>query len=355
MFLVKIIDAVVGTWLFLVRGERRPGSGSPVLLGAVGIVALVLGLVAAVGIPKLWYVARTSPYAAELANASGLSGGDPVYVAGVPAGRVEGIELAGDHVRVAFRLDDGQPLGSRTTASVRLETVLGKRYLEVIPAGVVDESASDAAAADVIPLSRTTVPYSLDDVGRDATAVAQQLDTKSLEAMMTTLSQIMPDDPEQVARALAGISGATSAVAQNDRQIDQLLTLSRSLSELIVRQQDSLTTTLSNAQIVVRTLAVRKEVVTRLVENLRSVLDTVATTFTEREDEFSQMTADLVAVTDTLERNADDIDLILTRLPPALRAATDATGNGNWTDVTAPAAVVPDNLLCALGVMQECR
>lgn len=355
MFFVKAIDVAVGMWLFLVRGERRPGSGTPLALGTVGIVVLVLGLAAAVGIPKLWYLARTSPYSAELANASGLSGGDPVYVAGVPAGRVEGIQLAGDRVRVEFRLDDGQPLGNRTTASVRLETVLGKRYLEIVPAGVVDESTTAGSAPDVIPLSRTTVPYSLDDAGHDATDVAQQIDATSLEAMMTTMSQVMPDDPERVAKVIAGISGASSAVAQNGRQIDQLLTLSRSLSELAVRQQDSLTATLTNAQSIVRTLAVRKEVLSGLVENLRSVLSTLATTFTEHEEEFSQMTDNLVEVTNTLQQNADNIDRILTRLPPALRSATDATGNGNWTDVTAPAAVVPDNLLCALGVMQECR
>lgn len=354
MFLVKVIDVVVGAWLFLIRGERRPGSGTPLALGAIGIVLLVAGLAAAIGIPKLWYLSRTSPYSAELANASGLSDGDPVYVAGVPAGRVEGVDLAGDHVRVDFRLDNGQPLGNRTTATVRLETVLGKRYLEVVPAGVFEESP-DGAAADVIPLARTTVPYSLDDVSQDATDAATRIDTASLEAMMTTLSEVMPDDPEQLGRALAGISGASAVVSRNAEQIDQLLAMSRSLSDLAVRQGDSLTTTVANAQTIVRTLAVRKEVVTRLVENLRSVLSTLATTYTEHEEEFGQMTANLVEVTNTLQRNADHIGQILDKLPRALRAATDATGNGTWTDVTAPAAVVPDNLLCALGVMQGCR
>ncbi|GAB2644720.1 MlaD family protein [Prescottella soli] len=355
MLLVKFVDSMVGMWLFVFRGERRPGSATPLALGTLGIVALVLGLAAAIGIPKVWYLARTDPYTAELANASGLSGGDPVYVAGVPAGRVEGIELAGDHVRVAFRLDDGQPLGNRTTATVRLKTVLGKRYLEVVPAGVVEEDPSDGSPPDVIPLSRTTVPYSLDDVSRDATDAAQQIDATSLEAMMTTLSEMMPDDPEQLAKALAGISGASAAVARNGEQIDQLLTLSRSLSDLAVRQQESLTATLSNAQTIVHTLAVRKRVLTRLVENLRTLLATTATSFTDHEQEFSQLTSNLVAVTDTLQQNADNVDRILTRLPPALRSATDATGNGNWTDVTAPAAVVPDNMLCVLGVMQGCR
>lgn len=355
MFVVKVIDVVVGAWLFLFRGERRPGSGAPLALGTVGIVLLVAGLAAAIGIPKLWYLSRTSPYSAELANASGLSDGDPVYVAGVPAGRVEGIGIAGNHVRVDFRLDDGQPLGNRTTASVRLETVLGKRYLEVVPAGVVTAENADATAANVIPLARTTVPYSLDDMSRDATDAATEIDTASLEAMMRTLSEVMPDDPEQLGRVLAGVSGASAVVSRNAEQIDQLLEMSRSVSDLAVRQGDSLSTTVANAQTIVRTLAVRREVLTELVENLRSVLSSLASTYTEHEEEFGQMTTNLVDVTDTLQRNADHIGQILDRLPRALRAATDATGNGAWTDVTAPAAVVPDNLLCALGVMQGCR
>ena len=351
MWLVKLNDVLVGMWLFLFRGERRTGSNTPLALGTVGILVLVLVLGGAIGIPKVWYLVRTSPYTAELENAAGLSGGDPVYVAGVPAGRVEAIELAGDHVQVDFRLDRAQSLGNRTTATVRLKTVLGKRYLEVVPAGVVESGA----AADVIPLSRTTVPYSLDDVSQDATDIAQQLDTKALQAMMTTLSQVLPDDPTQVANVLTGISGVSAAVAENGAQLDQLLTVSRSLSELAVRQEDSLAATLSNAQTVVRTLAVRKEVLTRLVENLRAVLSTAAASLTEHEQELSQLTDNLVDVTDTLQRNVDQIDLTLSRLPSALRYATDASGNGAWMDVTAPAAVIPDNALCAVGVMQGCR
>ncbi|GAA4471578.1 MlaD family protein [Rhodococcus olei] len=347
MFLVKVIDVLVGITAFLFKGERR-GSGTPMALGALGIVVLVGGLAVAVGAPKVWYQVRTSPHVAELDNAGGLSAGDPVYVAGVPAGRVEGIELAGDHVRVDFRLDNHQPLGNRTTATVRLETVLGKRYLEVVPAGVDDGDT-------VIPLARTTVPYSLDDVSRDATAAAGGVDLDAMKAMLTTLSQVMPDGSEQIGKALTGLSGASAALARNGEQVDQLLGMSRSLSDLVVRQSDSLATTAKNAQTVVAVLALRRQALTELVDNLGSVLATLSTTMTAHQDEIGPLVENLVAVTGTLKTNAAAIDRIVQRLPPALRAATDSTGNGAWTDVNAPSAIIPDNMLCALGVMQGCR
>ncbi|MGW6694994.1 MCE family protein [Rhodococcus sp. NPDC054953] len=347
MFLVKVIDTVVGVALFLFKGDRR-NSATPMALGVLGIVVLVAGLFVAVGAPRVWYQHRTQPYVAELANASGLSGGDPVYVAGVPAGRVEAIELADDHVRVDFRLDSGQPVGNQSTATVRLKTVLGKRYLEVVPAGVDD-------GRNLIPLARTTVPYSLDDVSRDATAAADGLDLDAMRAMLTTLSQVLPEDSDQVGRALTGISAASAAFADNGEQIDQLLTMSRSLSDLLVRQSDSVANTAANAQTIASILAVRKQALTDLVDNLGAILATLSATMTEHEDEFGPMVANLVAVTDTLKANAANIDQMLVKLPAALRGATDATGNGAWTDVNAPAAVLPDNLLCAIGVMQGCR
>lgn len=270
-----------------------------------------------------------------------------MYVAGVPAGRVEGVDLAADHVVVNFRLDDDQPLGNLTTATVRLQTVLGKRYLEVVPGGVEDGDHT-------IPLARTTVPYGLDDVSRDVTDAAQGVDVDSLQAMLSTLEQVLPADSDDLGRALTGLGGASAAFADNAEQIDDLLTTSRSLSDLMTRQSDALTTAARNTQTVLQILAARRQALTDLVDNLTTVLDGLATTMSAKEAEFGPLVDNLAAVTATLKENAANIDLIMQRVPPALRAATDATGNGAWTDVSAPAAVIPDNLLCAIGVMQGC-
>ncbi len=222
MFLVKLIDVFVGALEFLFGfGRRQNTSHMPLVLGTIGIVVLVVGLGAAIGIPRFWYQARTEAYTAEFANAAGLATGDPVYVAGVPAGRVENIVLAGDHVDVEFRLDRNRTVGNTSTASVRLETVLGKRYLDVRPGGVDD-------GADTIPLDRTTVPpYSLDEVGAGAERVSQELDLDAMEQMMTTLSQVMPSDSDQVERTLTGISAASTAFGRHSEQFDQLLEMSR--------------------------------------------------------------------------------------------------------------------------------
>ena len=266
----------------------------------------------------------------------------------MPAGRVENIVLAGSHVDVEFRLDDNRIVGNTSTASVRLETVLGKRYLDVRPGGVDDGS-------NTIPIDRTTVPYSLDEVGAGAQRVSQELDLDAMEQMMTTLSQVMPSDSGEIERTLTGISAASSAFGRHSEQFDQLLEMSRRLSEMAVDQQEAVVETAVDARTLVQTMAVRKEALTGLANNLRAVITTLSQTLTENREEADHLVANLTAVTATLERNSENIASLMTQLPPALRTVTDATGNGTWADVTTPAAVLPDNLLCAIGVMQECR
>ena len=172
---------------------------------------------------------------------------------------------------------------------------------------------------------------------------------------MTTLSQVMPSDSGEIERTLTGISAASSAFGRHSGQFDQLLEMSRRLSEMAVAQQDLVVETAVDARTLVQTMAVRKEALTGLANNLRAVITTLSQTFTENREEADRLVANLTAVTATLQRNSENLASLMTQLPPALRTVPDATGNGTWDDVTTPAAVLPDNLLCAIGVMQECR
>lgn len=355
MFLVKLIDLFVGAVIFLfVKDQRKHNPSIPLALGMIGTITLVAIMVVSIGIPRAVYHVRTNAYVAELANASGLTGGDPVYVAGVPAGRVEDVTLARDRVRVGFRLDKAQALGNRTTVTVRLRTVLGKRFLDVMPAGVPNSTANGVDPR-IIPLSRTTVPYSLDEVGRKAADTAEHVDQQPLTAMMNTLAETMPGNSAELGQALAGISAASSAFAENGDKIDEILRISRQMAEMLSHQTDSLADTAANAQYIVSSLAARRQALTDIVTNLTAIMRQLAAIYTDKQADFSSLIAGLTAVTGTLKANVDKIDQTLQQMPPAIRAVTNATGNGNWADVNSPSVVMPDNLLCFLNVQRECR
>ncbi|MEE2030818.1 MCE family protein [Rhodococcus chondri] len=340
----KVKDTVAA--IFSGRHDRN---ADPILLGVTGIALLAVVMLVALSAPTVTYWLRTHAFTAEFVNAAGLAPNDPVYVAGVPAGRVESLDLAGDRVVVSFRIDRSQGLGDRSTAEVKLRTILGKRYVSVTPAGAGE------LVDDLIPLARTTVPYSLDELTTDAQHVADGLDVEGLEAMMHTLTEVMPPDSRQIADALAGIEATSNMLVRNDARITSLLRASKSLTSVVTAQSEDLSMLVENSTAVVSILAARKEALMQLVDDLRALTESAATFLTDNSAEIDALLVNLQSVTDTLEANAADIDLILTRLPAALRAATDAAGNGTWVDVHAPAGPLPDNFLCSIGVMEGCR
>lgn len=346
MFLVRLIDVFVGILEFVFKSDKRSQGASPAVLGTAGVITLVVLMVGALGFPAIMYHSRTSSYFAELANAGGLTTSDPVLVSGVPAGRIESIELAGDRVRVEFRLDNKQPLGNQTRAGVRLRTVLGKRYFDLVPGG-----SGEVGPNNTIPLNRTESPYSLDDVSTDLVSSTSEIDPTVVKAMMSTMQKMVPDSGD-LSSAMDGVSGAALAVSGTGAQLDNLLAIAKRLATVTSEQSDSIATAFGNTQVLVQTLVVRKRVMTQLADNLRLVLKTMADTFPTIP--LGDLADNLVDVTDTLSANVGNIERVLQTLPPAMRTIVDASGNGNWVDVVSPSAVLPDNLLCAMAVMQEC-
>jgi phospholipid/cholesterol/gamma-HCH transport system substrate-binding protein len=345
---MTFVDKIRDVWDSL-SGKERVRPVSPLAVGAVGITAATLVLAVVLVVPRLSFTVRTDAYTAELANAAGLTTSDYVYVAGVPAGRVTEVELAGDRVHVHFRLDGERRLGSTTSAGVKLSTILGKRYLDVAPSG-----PGETPSNGVIPLSRTSVPYSLDDIGSGAIEAAGELDVEGLQKMVATVTDTMPTDATLNRDALAGISAASAILAKNADQITQLLDSSRTVTDVLVSQQDQLSTLLGNAEVVMKTLATRREAIRQMVEDLESLVAQASQFLGENTHDLDLLLANARQVTDRLNANLGNIDALLTQGAPAARALVNSTGTGDWADVSAPSAFIADNLLCVVGLLTGC-
>jgi ABC-type transporter Mla subunit MlaD len=104
----------------------------------------------ALGIGKLGIGKTTTR---EFAQAGRIEHRDQITVAGVHVGRVTGMRLDGRHVEVSLEMADTVPMGQASRAAVKLTTLLGARYVEVMPAG------TGKLTDNRIPLTQTEVPY----------------------------------------------------------------------------------------------------------------------------------------------------------------------------------------------------
>jgi phospholipid/cholesterol/gamma-HCH transport system substrate-binding protein len=323
---------------------------SPLKLGAVGLGIVIVTLTAALAIPHIAFVSRTDDYTAEFVNAAGLTSDSQVYVAGVPAGRVTDVRLAGDHVDVAFRLDKAQPLGTETTAAIKLQTVLGRRYLAVNPVG-----AQALQPGSTINRDHTNVPYDIGTLERTATDKADALDTDRLRKMISTVSGSMPKDPKLVGGALDGVAAVSRLLANRNGQFQRLLTSAKSASDLLVGQQKSITKLLDNGTVVAQFLVDKRTAIHSLLTSVQALARSVNTLLADNHAQLGPLLRRLAAVSKLLRANEKSLTDLLTTAAPTVRYIANAAGNGSWVDLSGPGFVLPDNVLCVSGLARGCK
>lgn len=322
----------------------------PIVTGVIGMVVIALALAVVVVVPQATMAWRTDEYTAEFANAAGIRPGGKVHIAGVPSGEVTDVELSGNRVLVRFQLDSGQRLGTATSASVKVATVMGKRYLAIQPAGL-----GRMESGAVIPRSRTSVPYSLDELGKEASSTARELDLRGLRTMMSTLQTATPDDPELIGQALTGVAGAAKVVTRHEQQIDDLINNAQSVSTALVQEQDTLVKLLGDADLVMRTLDERRDTIRQLISDVDSLVADLDRFFAQNSEKIGPLLTELHGISEGLTRNDKALADTMALLAPASKGLANATGNGTWGDVAGPAGPLPDNLLCLVALAKGCR
>ncbi|HXO49426.1 MAG TPA: MlaD family protein, partial [Mycobacterium sp.] len=134
--------------------------------GVMGIIMLVIVIGVGQSIASVPMLFATPTYYAQFADTGGINKGDKVRIAGVDVGKVRSMEIDGDKVKIGYSLD-GTQIGTESRASIRTDTILGKRDIEIEPRGT-----KPLRASGVLPLGQTTTPYQIYDAFFDVTKAA---------------------------------------------------------------------------------------------------------------------------------------------------------------------------------------
>ncbi|MDV6013759.1 MCE family protein [Haloechinothrix sp. LS1_15] len=320
----------------------------PRLLATAGSVILVILVAGSLLLPQGIFYSRTSSYSAELENAAGLAPGDPVYVAGVRAGRVDDIELDGDRAVAHFRMDNDKRIGQDSTVGVKIQTVLGQRYLDVVSRGDGELDPDDR-----IPLHRTSVLYTLDELSRAAEDTAEELDLDALRGLISSLEQDAPDG-ELLGDALDGVAGAAEMFTRHSEQFRGLLSSTQQVTDSVLEQSDVLVTLLADADVIADVLAQRTDTIAALIAEIRELSTRLETFIDSNRPEITGILERLDVITQTLTETQEEFNELLRQFAPTSRYISNTFGQGPWGDVAGPAGPLPDNILCLTGLMEGC-
>ncbi len=309
----------------------------------IGIVAVVLAaIVAAALLATTLFSFGTSSYTAVLAQTAGLRIGEDVEIHGVPVGEIRGIELDRDKVLVTFSVKKGIELGRDTSAAVRVATLLGTHYLAVEPAG--------SGELDTIPLSRTEVPFNLQDVLEKGTANLEQLDPELLAKALTETSKTLTATSQDIGPALTGIARLSEAIESRSGQTGDLLTAARSVTDQLSASSGDIVVLMRQANLVIQEITSRRDAIRTLLVDTTTLASNLGAIIDETKADMGPALRQLNTVLTTLRQQDTTLKNVLDQMAPTVRYLANATGNGSWGDLwLQDPAIPPDDVRCRLG------
>jgi phospholipid/cholesterol/gamma-HCH transport system substrate-binding protein len=193
-------------------------------------------------------------------------------------------------------------LGSQTTAHIRTGSLLGKRVLTLESSGV-----DTLRPRAVIPVSRTSSPYSLTDAVNELTTNVAGTDTESLNQSLEMLSETIDQIAPQLGPAFDGLTRLSQSLNSRNRNLDDLLRNAADVSGILSQRSQQVNRLLLNANDLLEVLNDRREEIAELLANVSAVATQLSGLVHDNERELTPTLQRLNAVTAMLEKDRDDI------------------------------------------------
>lgn len=319
------------------------------LVGLIGTATLVAVLGAVILLPKVSFISSNRHYSALFSQAAGISSGDDVRVAGIPVGTVTSVSLDLDRVKVGFTVPKSAHLGSETTASIEVATLLGTKYVELTPSG-----PGSLPTSQPIPVSRTTVPYDLADVTNNLSRTVSGLDIPTLQKALQTVSTTFSGTPDATREALKGLAGISKVITARQGEFTALLKSSQQVTATLAQQRGSLDALFTDADQVLQTIRERRAIIHDLLLESARLGRQITHLVNHNAATLGPLLERLHVVTTILRTDDHTLAHAIDLLAPASRGLVNATGDGPYIDVNLPYLLLSDNVLCAFAVAKGC-
>ncbi len=314
------------------------------ILGGVLIVVLLL----VSSVYKLIGVGEQS-IKAEFVQAAGIKVGDKVNVAGVSAGRVVDAELEGSHVLLTLSVRDDVKLGPDARASIKMATLLGARYVDLEPGD------GSGLKGKRIPLSNTAVPYNLADVVQVGTPKFEALDTKKLAQSLNLINEQMGGSPQLAAQALDSVGALAKVIDTRRAEVDALLKDLDRVTRILADNRNSVLLVITQGEAIANRVMERQALLRQLLDGVATLTRQLQEIGAQNNDQLGPTIAQLNTMAEGLQKNKDNLDRLLSLMPPTVRyLANSWGGSGPYGDVGLP-WLFPDNWLCFAQVIEGCQ
>ncbi len=299
--------------------------------GIIGVVLMILVIIVGLQPDSLRQLATGVRYKAVFAEAGGLTEGNDVTVSGIKVGSVSSIKLDNGDALVGFTINGKYALGSDTTAHIRTGTLLGERVLSLESAG-----SGTLKPNSVIPITRTSSPYSLTDAISELTANTAGTDTDTLNQSLDTLSATLDQISPQLGPTFDGLSRLSRSLNNRNDSLAELLKTAGDVTGILSQRSDQVNTLILNGNDLLGVLNDRRQAIVSLLASTSAVSRELTGVVADNEAKLAPTLERLNRVNRMLEKNRDNIAKALPGLAKYELTQGEIVANGAYYNALVP-------------------
>jgi phospholipid/cholesterol/gamma-HCH transport system substrate-binding protein len=322
---------------------------NPIVIGLAGLAILVVVALLAFNANNLPIIGGGTTYTALFTEDAGLNPGNEVRVAGVTVGKVTGVALDGNRVKVSFRVK-GAWVGNASTVSIQIKTLLGDKYLALDPLGTGPQNP-----AATIPATRTTSPFDVTQAFQQLGSTLGQVNTNQLARSLEALSTTFRNTPPYVHRALTGLSALSATIASKDVQLARLFAGTRQITLSLSSEDSQFRALLGDGNLLLAELRQRQQAIHAMLTGTEALATQLSGLVQDNQAQLTPTLRSLDQVTTVLEQNQANLRKALALAGPYYTLLGNVLGNGRWFDTylcgLIPKAYSPPAVVPATGCM----
>src|SRR6476646_8783515 len=294
--------------------------------GLMGIIILVIVIGVGQSFASVPMLFATPTYYAQFSDTGGINKGDKVRIAGVDVGDVRSMAIDGDKVVIGYSLG-GTQIGKETRASIRTDTILGRRNIELEPRG-----KDPLRPNGVLPLGQTTTPYQIYDAFFDVTKAASGWGTETVKRSLNVLSETIDQTYPHLSAALDGVARFSDTIGKRDEDVRTLLANANKIAGVLGNRSEQINALLTNAQSLLAAINERSYAVSMLLENVSQFSRQVAG-FVNDNPNLNHVLEQLRTISDVLKARKFDLVDTLSTLAKFTASLAEAVASGPFFKV----------------------
>jgi phospholipid/cholesterol/gamma-HCH transport system substrate-binding protein len=320
--------------------RHLPSSALKFAVFALICVVLLAGLALKIGQISLFSSRYT--LTAQLTDATGLTNGNPVNIAGVPVGQVGSITVQHGHALVQMSINTSVKLHQATDVGMRWQNLIGQKEIELFP----DKSGPVLHAGATIPLSHDVTDASIDTFLNTLGPLLTSINPQEANEFVENVSGALEGDTAQINQLINSGAIVSTTVEQLDNQVGSVIgNLNQVLSALASRSGD-IDSLVDNLQTVASSLAAKNTLLDTVVGNLSNVATDLANLIGQNHQTITNTIDNLQTVAADIQDHQQELANGLSTLGTGLAPYIQISQWGQWFAVQTIYTCLANQTVC---------